>query len=182
MVLEAPTPILGPIEYAALAGSPITDERELQTNCVWICSKCTRTVEPELDLCWACGTSRDGVEDPDFQRVDDRALSQSDSGADSLEEAAPWSADGSGEEQDAEDLSVASDAGPARTCSGCGIKLVEIKLIDSSGGSGNRHEELRYTAGDAEQGWIFGFPIEGIIRAQLCPKCGRVALYALPTR
>ena len=139
-----------------------------------------KTIEPELDLCWACGTSRDGVEDPGFKRVDDRLLTQADTGVDSLEGATPWSADDGGEARHSEDPSVPSSGGRVLTCSDCGTKLVPIKLIDSSGRSDNRHEELRYAAGDAQQGWIFGYPIEGIIRAQLCPRCGRVALYALP--
>lgn len=33
----------------------------------WPCPKCATDVEPFLDVCWACGTTRDGVEDPQFE-------------------------------------------------------------------------------------------------------------------
>jgi hypothetical protein len=32
----------------------------------WQCSKCGAEVEAGFETCWQCGTSRDGVEDPDF--------------------------------------------------------------------------------------------------------------------
>ena len=33
----------------------------------WPCPKCATEVEAFLDVCWACGTTREGVEDPDFE-------------------------------------------------------------------------------------------------------------------
>jgi hypothetical protein len=32
----------------------------------WTCSKCGESVEDSFDACWKCGTSWDGVADPDF--------------------------------------------------------------------------------------------------------------------
>lgn len=32
----------------------------------WICLKCGKEVEASMDICWQCGTSRDGVEDRSF--------------------------------------------------------------------------------------------------------------------
>jgi predicted nucleic-acid-binding Zn-ribbon protein len=40
---------------------------------MWHCPKCREKIDDEFDVCWSCGTSRDGVEDPDFQRADDAA-------------------------------------------------------------------------------------------------------------
>jgi len=34
---------------------------------MWECLKCGEHVEDSFDVCWACGTSRDGIEDPTFQ-------------------------------------------------------------------------------------------------------------------
>jgi hypothetical protein len=34
---------------------------------MWFCPKCGETVDDEFEICWACGTSRDGVEDPWFK-------------------------------------------------------------------------------------------------------------------
>ena len=33
----------------------------------WACPKCGVRVEGDFEVCWACGTTVDGVEDPDFQ-------------------------------------------------------------------------------------------------------------------
>lgn len=38
---------------------------------MWTCSGCGATVEDQFDACWSCGTSRDGVPDPNFVRADD---------------------------------------------------------------------------------------------------------------
>jgi len=38
---------------------------------MWQCVKCGEEVEESLDVCWNCGTSPDGTEDPAFQRVDE---------------------------------------------------------------------------------------------------------------
>jgi uncharacterized protein YbjQ (UPF0145 family) len=40
---------------------------------VWECKKCRERVENSFDVCWNCGTSRDGVEDPAFHKEDDAA-------------------------------------------------------------------------------------------------------------
>ena len=33
---------------------------------MWECKKCRERVEDSFEVCWNCGTSRDGVEDPSF--------------------------------------------------------------------------------------------------------------------
>lgn len=38
---------------------------------MWTCSKCGAKVDPSFDLCWQCGTSREGVEDPNFVTADE---------------------------------------------------------------------------------------------------------------
>lgn len=38
---------------------------------MWTCVKCGAKVDPGFDVCWKCGTSRDGVEDPNFVSADD---------------------------------------------------------------------------------------------------------------
>jgi hypothetical protein len=37
---------------------------------VWTCPKCGNKVDPSFEVCWCCGTSADGVEDPTFVRAD----------------------------------------------------------------------------------------------------------------
>jgi len=41
---------------------------------MWQCVKCRETLEDSFDLCWNCGTSRDGTEDPSFGKADEVAL------------------------------------------------------------------------------------------------------------
>ena len=38
---------------------------------MWQCIKCRENVEDNFDVCWSCGTSRDGAEDPEFRKADD---------------------------------------------------------------------------------------------------------------
>jgi len=35
---------------------------------MWSCPRCTESIESEWEICWCCGTSRDGKVHPDFQR------------------------------------------------------------------------------------------------------------------
>lgn len=36
----------------------------------WSCPKCGAEVDGEMDICWACGTTADGLEDAEFQDAD----------------------------------------------------------------------------------------------------------------
>lgn len=38
---------------------------------MWTCQKCQTDVEETFDVCWQCGTSREGVEDPNFVVADE---------------------------------------------------------------------------------------------------------------
>lgn len=38
---------------------------------MWTCVKCGTKVDDHFDVCWNCGTSREGVEDPNFVKADD---------------------------------------------------------------------------------------------------------------
>jgi hypothetical protein len=38
---------------------------------MWRCPKCRSKVDDSFDVCWSCGTSPDGVEDPGFVTADD---------------------------------------------------------------------------------------------------------------
>jgi hypothetical protein len=37
---------------------------------MWTCPKCGEEVDEEFDICWQCGTSPEGVEDPSFVHAD----------------------------------------------------------------------------------------------------------------
>ena len=38
---------------------------------MWTCPKCGNKVDPSFDVCWSCGTTPDGVEDPSFVSAED---------------------------------------------------------------------------------------------------------------
>ncbi len=42
---------------------------------MWECCKCHEQNEETFSLCWSCGTSKDGIEDLSFQRVEEIASS-----------------------------------------------------------------------------------------------------------
>jgi len=37
----------------------------------WNCPNCGESIDPALDICWQCGTMRDGSIDPNFAHADD---------------------------------------------------------------------------------------------------------------
>jgi hypothetical protein len=38
---------------------------------MWRCPKCRSKVDDSFDVCWSCGTTPDGIEDPDFVTADE---------------------------------------------------------------------------------------------------------------
>ncbi|MDG3007901.1 double zinc ribbon domain-containing protein [Paludisphaera mucosa] len=51
--------------FAELAGEPLPEPGE------WDCPKCGSKVDDSFEVCWACGTTADGVEDPGFVTADE---------------------------------------------------------------------------------------------------------------
>ena len=37
---------------------------------MWTCPKCGTKVDPSFDVCWSCGTTAEGIEDPTFVPAD----------------------------------------------------------------------------------------------------------------
>ena len=44
---------------------------------MWTCQKCGSKIDPSFDVCWKCGTTVEGVEDPTFVVADDIVPSES---------------------------------------------------------------------------------------------------------
>jgi hypothetical protein len=38
---------------------------------MWTCPKCRQRVDDAFEVCWSCGTTADGIEDPDFETADE---------------------------------------------------------------------------------------------------------------
>jgi hypothetical protein len=45
--------------------------RSMRADDMWQCPKCHSKVDDSFDVCWSCGTTSDGIEDPDFVTADD---------------------------------------------------------------------------------------------------------------
>lgn len=67
-----------------------------------------------------------------------------------------------------------------RFCPQCGTGLEAIQIIDKA--DYNIATDLQYRAMKPEKGWLGlpSFPVQGNIRAWMCPSCGRVSLFAEP--
>ncbi|GAC1472687.1 MAG: hypothetical protein NVSMB9_20220 [Isosphaeraceae bacterium] len=44
---------------------------------MWTCSSCGTKVDPTFEVCWACGTTVDGIKDPAFVPADEVPASES---------------------------------------------------------------------------------------------------------
>ena len=44
---------------------------------MWTCPKCGSHVDSSFDVCWNCGTTPEGVEDPTFIKADEAGASES---------------------------------------------------------------------------------------------------------
>ena len=71
------------------------------------------------------------------------------------------------------------------TCPDCNEELQAIKMIDAThcsplDFSGHQHVELSYSSIHAKTGFFYDMKKEGTVQGRLCPKCGRILLYAGP--
>jgi predicted nucleic-acid-binding Zn-ribbon protein len=58
---------------------PSSAPSEITSTRPGICPKCGETIDAGFLVCWSCGTSIDGIEDPTFVRVDEDALGDDES-------------------------------------------------------------------------------------------------------
>src|SRR5437868_15471041 len=45
---------------------------------MWTCPSCQADVEDQFEVCWGCGTTRDGVKDPNFVREEEGIMAAAD--------------------------------------------------------------------------------------------------------
>lgn len=67
-----------------------------------------------------------------------------------------------------------------RTCVECGTTMSPIVIMDNQPGAFKRHSTgvLEYRLPDDKVSfWTGRYPSTGVVRAYLCPECGRIALY-----
>ena len=130
---------------------------------MWPCVRCRQEVEDSFDVCWSCGTSKDGVEDPDFRKADDIPPAQ-------LSEAVIEAAEP--RKQDSEAIGEAANSTEESEqhpimCPRCRRRLDYV-------GAKAFHEGIRWG--------VFGDLAELFVNKErfdvyCCPRCGRVEFF-----
>jgi predicted nucleic-acid-binding Zn-ribbon protein len=131
---------------------------------MWECVKCHERHDDSFEICWNCGTSRAGVEDPTFTKVEDEAKP-------SGSEAQALTAVPSREHS--------QRPAPARAllweaCPKCGSRSVlpggELKPAADPG-------SLQVVFFKRPNQVFFPGPVRGDLRAYVCGDCGYTELY-----
>jgi rubrerythrin len=119
---------------------------------MWTCLKCGKSVEPTFDICWSCGTSKDGAEDSRFGQADV---------AD--EPPAP-------EPKDTTKIEEHRPSAKIYTCRACGsTKIIpNVYVLDQGKGSDGYLQVVVY---GEPQALIFKDRVYGHLRAWICGNC-----------
>jgi hypothetical protein len=139
---------------------------------MWHCTKCRESIEDSFELCWNCGTSKDGVEDPSFRKAEDTEVAPS-----AAFEARPSTVPGAALTEHAIQTGErAARMGPSapRKCPYCGgpdlLRAVRLGLTAEGGSVGLQYRTLLVFTGTEP------------LYADLCRACGSVArLYVRQT-
>lgn len=129
---------------------------------MWQCPKCREQVEAAFDLCWNCGTSKDGVEDETFRRADDEPTGG-----------------GTPAEEEPVVPPPPERQRPAGVCPKCGARKVipGVRILDQDGQYADKSLMLRL---DRNPGaWLFPGAQLTLVRANVCGACGYLELYAV---
>jgi predicted nucleic-acid-binding Zn-ribbon protein len=130
---------------------------------MWPCPKCREDVENTFEVCWNCGTARDGSEDAAFRRAED--LEPED-----LESARPVVP-----EERIVDKPVARDKHLACSKCGCANVIPDVRIIDR--GDGNWKLDLQVELYEHPDALLFKGTHQGTLRAAICGRCGHAELY-----
>jgi len=65
--------------HASRSPFPLSPPSETSATGSWTCSKCGETVDAGFLVCWSCGTSIEGVEDPSFESAHETAPGEDES-------------------------------------------------------------------------------------------------------
>lgn len=127
----------------------------------WDCPGCEETVEANFDLCWNCGTDRDGTEDAEFQAVID------------------VSDDLSNLPQALSEQTTTSDSrlapGIVDKCMKCDSTKVIPDAAISDQGEGSDGKLKAVVVGNPAA-WVFRNVVRAELRANICGECGYVEL------
>jgi hypothetical protein len=158
--VENPQPVV-PAESQAISLKAWDDPADSESNAgPWICPKCRESIEANFDVCWSCGTDRQGVEDPDFRAEEDIS---------DFTEHNPT------EEFAFQAKSRSSRRAPADPCGKCGSTNV---IPDAILGDQGRYSDgkLKVHVMGNPGALIFKDLMRSELRAAICGECGHVEL------
>ncbi len=129
---------------------------------MWKCVKCNEQLEDTFNVCWCCGTSKDGVEDPEFTREE---------GWDQ-----PVAVDV--READAKPTSALPPPLVVSTCPKCGENrfVGRLDVMDRDGEWGTK--SLTALLHRKPQNMVLRQTLQIAIEASICGSCGYTELYA----
>ncbi|SRR5258707_1203120 len=140
---------------------------------MWQCTKCRESIEDSFDVCWNCGTSKQGEEDPSFQKELDSATTINAPTVELRPSTSSPIAEATESAIQSAAPRVSIPSGVGSRCPHCGgADLVRaVKLGQGEGGSvGLQYRTLLILVGTE------------ILYADLCKGCGSVArLYVQET-
>jgi hypothetical protein len=140
-------------------------------------------VEESFEVCWNCGTARDGTADPNFQRADESgsAPPDEDDVAESTDISAHITLRRPPEEEAADDVEAArvarQESRPAkhwtrlRCGSTDGIPIRHIMVYGDVG------RELSVDVQENPNAMLFKGTHTGVLLASICGRCGHAELY-----
>jgi hypothetical protein len=137
-----------------LEAPPADGNRPLWSEQSWTCPQCHKPVPRTFDVCWNCGTSRDGTLDPNFVREPVDIPSDAPDDESTIEETAPRH---------------------GLLCSKCGSSKIipKARVIDQGRNSDGHLEVVIYGKPDA---LLFKDRCYGRLTADICGECGHVEL------
>ncbi len=136
---------------------------------MWKCLKCREKLNDSFDLCWNCGTLRDGTEDPTFQAVGESSAEPSDDG--SVAEIHPSIFATRSDESRESEAAVPREI----KCRDCRIPATFLGQIALMKKSDSDFWAFVAAFSDRDAANLETFPVD-IFR---CSKCGRLALFDL---
>jgi hypothetical protein len=127
---------------------------------MWQCSNCREKVDDGFEVCWNCGTSSDGVPDPEFRRAE--PLDE--------EDTQPWTPVNRPVDAESTDIrALAPDPTLTPRCPHCGGAHLYSRRVASGSGEGP------YLL--AGLGGFFHFAQFDVV---VCARCGLTQLFAEP--
>jgi hypothetical protein len=157
---------------------------------MWECKKCREQIEDSFEVCWSCGASKDGIEDPTFLRADEAAAGEATSDHATPPAGSHYRAAQRDVGETTADcptpppaITAGADAALSRkgalaTCPKCGLRKVisGVWVLDRDGDMADKSLSVRLDRNP--EAWIFKRSEIVELRANVCGSCGHAELYA----